>query len=82
MPELIRDGVTGFLAHDEDEMACAVTRIPELSRSTCRKEAENRFSTDQMVEAYLDTARALIAEKQMSSRKAELLAVSTQLFRK
>lgn len=82
MPELIRDGVTGFLAHDEDEMAGAVTRTPELSRSTCRKEAENRFSTDQMVEAYLDTARALIAEKQMSSRKAELLAVSTQLFRK
>ncbi len=82
MPELIRDGVTGFLAHEEDEMACAVMRIPEISRLACRKEAETRFSTEQMVEAYLDTARALIAEKQMTSRKAELLAVSTQLFRK
>lgn len=63
MPELIRDGVTGFLACNEDEMAHAVARISEIPRQLCRKEAEKRFSTDEMVEGYLDVARELIARR-------------------
>lgn len=78
MPELIRDGVTGFLANDDDEIARSVMRIAEISRLACRKEAEIRFSTDRMVEDYLDTARELIAEKTRTSRTARLLNVSTQ----
>ena len=82
MPELIRDGVTGFLTNDEDEMARSVMRIGEISRQACRTEAENRFSTDQMVEEYLDIAHGLIAEKYRTSRKARLLNVPTQQYRK
>lgn len=63
MPELIRDGATGFLARDENEMARAVTHIGEISRKLCRKDAEERFSTDEMVEEYLDVARGTIARK-------------------
>ena len=39
MPELIRDGVTGFLVADEDAAVTAVERLGELDRQNCRTEA-------------------------------------------
>jgi glycosyltransferase involved in cell wall biosynthesis len=61
MPEVIRDGVTGYLAEGEAAMADAIARLDRLDRRACRAEAESRFSADAMVEGYLaalDAARA------------------------
>jgi glycosyltransferase involved in cell wall biosynthesis len=63
MPELVRNGVTGFLATDENEMAYAVARIGEIAREACRREAETRFSCDGMVDEYLNVVHALIDKK-------------------
>jgi glycosyltransferase involved in cell wall biosynthesis len=52
VPELIEDGVTGFVRNTEDELVEAVGRIPELDRARCRAEAERRFSSTAMVDAY------------------------------
>lgn len=73
MPELIRDGVTGFLTDNEDEMERSITRIDEISRQACRKDAEERFSTDEMVEEYLDIARELTAKNYLTSKQARPL---------
>ncbi len=53
MPELIRDGVTGFLVADDDAAVSAVRRLPELDRQRCRDEAVTRFHLQRMVDAYL-----------------------------
>lgn len=73
MPELIRNGVTGFLTNTEDEMLQAVTNLGAISRRDCLTEAAERFSTDRMVEAYLKIARALISEKYELARNARLM---------
>jgi glycosyltransferase involved in cell wall biosynthesis len=73
MPELVRDGVTGFLTNNEDEMVYSVARIAEISRQACRKDAEERFSTCEMVEEYLDIARELIAKKYRTFKRARPL---------
>jgi glycosyltransferase involved in cell wall biosynthesis len=52
VPEIIDDGVTGFIRHFEDELVRAVERVPDLSRATCRSEAERRFSPAAMADAY------------------------------
>jgi glycosyltransferase involved in cell wall biosynthesis len=52
VPEVIEDGVTGFICSDEDEMAAAVGRLHELDRARCRAEAERRFSPTAMAKAY------------------------------
>ncbi|MBV9172824.1 MAG: glycosyltransferase family 4 protein [Chloroflexi bacterium] len=52
VPEVIEDGVTGFICSTEDEMVEAVRRLPELDRERCRAEAERRFSPDAMGAAY------------------------------
>ena len=52
VPEVIDNGVTGFVGHVEDDLVRAVERIPELDRQRCRAEAERRFSPAAMADAY------------------------------
>ncbi len=53
MPELVRDGVTGFLVADVEAAVAAVGRVAGLDRGACRSDAETRFAADRMVEDYL-----------------------------
>jgi glycosyltransferase involved in cell wall biosynthesis len=52
VPEVIRDGVTGYVRDTEDELVEAVCRLPALDRAACRGEVETRFSSQVMAEAY------------------------------
>jgi glycosyltransferase involved in cell wall biosynthesis len=51
-PEVVDDGVSGFLVDDEDEMAAAIGRIDEVDRAACREQARRRFGVDVAVEGY------------------------------
>jgi glycosyltransferase involved in cell wall biosynthesis len=53
VPEIIRDGVTGYLRETEEELTGAVRRVQALSRAACRMEFEQRFSAGRMVDDYL-----------------------------
>jgi glycosyltransferase involved in cell wall biosynthesis len=52
-PEIVEDGVTGFLCHDEVDMAEAIGRIDQLDRGACRAAVESYFSTERMVAEHL-----------------------------
>jgi glycosyltransferase involved in cell wall biosynthesis len=52
-PEIVDDGVTGFVCDDEAAMVRAISRIDGLDRSACRAAAEDRFSTARMVRDHL-----------------------------
>ena len=53
-PEVIEDGVTGYLCEDESEMVDAVNRIGRLRREDCRAAVEGYFSTRRMVAEHLE----------------------------
>jgi glycosyltransferase involved in cell wall biosynthesis len=53
-PEVIHDGETGFLCHDETDMADALGRADSLSRAACRAAVEGYFSTERMVRDHLE----------------------------
>jgi glycosyltransferase involved in cell wall biosynthesis len=53
VPEIIEDGVTGFIVRNEDEACAAVARLGELSRETIRARFEERFTAERMAENYL-----------------------------
>ena len=53
MPEIVRDGETGFLVPGINAAAHAINRIGAVSRIRCRQEAERRFSSARMVDDYL-----------------------------
>lgn len=47
-PEIVDEGVTGFLRDDEDGLVEALGRVGELDRAACRAAAEQRFSQRRM----------------------------------
>jgi glycosyltransferase involved in cell wall biosynthesis len=53
IPELIEDGVTGFICESLSEMVRAVERVPPLDRRRCRQSFETRFAVRRMAEDYL-----------------------------
>ena len=60
MPEIVVDGVTGFLCDDVDDAVARVPHLSQLDRRACRQHVEERFSVERMVDGYLDAyARAL-----------------------
>jgi glycosyltransferase involved in cell wall biosynthesis len=52
VPEVIRDGITGFACETEHELVEAVGHLEEIDRWQCRREAERRFSPAAMADAY------------------------------
>jgi len=52
VPEVLRDGVTGFVAGGIENLVKAVRRIGGLSRRACRQEFETRFTAAVMAANY------------------------------
>ena len=63
VPEIINDGVTGFIVEDEIGAVQAVRKLGRLSRVAIRQEFEQRFSARRMAEDYLELYRSLIGER-------------------
>lgn len=61
MPEVIDEGVTGYLADDADAAAVAVSAAVRLDRAQIRARARARFSAERMVADYLDVYQGLLA---------------------
>jgi len=52
VPEVVRDGINGFVVRNCDEAARAVPRIDQLSRADVRADCEARFGDASIVSSY------------------------------
>ena len=69
VPEIIEDGVTGFLVQSVSEAVRAVGRLSSLDREVCRRIFEERFTAARMAGDYVKIYERIIA-------RAPLLAVA------
>jgi glycosyltransferase involved in cell wall biosynthesis len=60
VPEVVRDGVNGFIVRGADEARDAVRRLPQIDREAVRRDCEERFSCDAVVDAYESLYREAI----------------------
>jgi len=60
VPEVVDEGVTGFIVEDEMGAIGAVHRLHHLSRENIRKRFEQRFTARRMAHDYLEVYRQLI----------------------
>jgi hypothetical protein len=72
VPEVVEDGVTGFIVENEEQ----AVRVGRLDRRKVRARFEERFSADRMAREYESAYRALISaaagrSAAASSAKAE-----------
>jgi glycosyltransferase involved in cell wall biosynthesis len=59
-PEIIEDGRTGFLCHDELDMAERIGDVDQLDRTACRSAVTDYFNTKRMVDEHLALFEDLI----------------------
>jgi glycosyltransferase involved in cell wall biosynthesis len=53
IPEIIDDGVTGFICDSMAEMIAKLDQLPSINRRHCRDAYQNRFTVERMVKDYL-----------------------------
>lgn len=61
IPEIMDNGVTGFVVTDQDEAIRAAMRIDDIDRAGCRKEFERRFTAAHMADNYLRVYQRLMS---------------------
>jgi glycosyltransferase involved in cell wall biosynthesis len=52
VPEVVRDGINGYLCRDVDEAVAAVARLDRIDRATVRADGQARFGDRAVVDAY------------------------------
>jgi glycosyltransferase involved in cell wall biosynthesis len=67
VPEVIEDGVTGFIVEDEKQAIAAVHRLEQLDRRKIRSRFEERFSAKRMAKEYEGLYRKLATAKASSA---------------
>ncbi|OYU87492.1 MAG: glycosyl transferase [Bradyrhizobiaceae bacterium PARB1] len=63
VPEIIDQGLTGFIVEDELSAVNAVGRLADMDRRAIRKHFEKRFSARRMAEDYVEAYRSQMEQK-------------------
>ena len=66
VPEVLEDGVTGFIVDDVESASRAVHEIGEIDRRNCRMQFENRFTSSRMAQDYVGLYRQLLGGESRS----------------
>lgn len=60
LPEIVEDGLTGFVGDDEDELADLASRAPALDRATVRSRVSERFDISAVARRYVGLYREIV----------------------
>jgi glycosyltransferase involved in cell wall biosynthesis len=67
VPEIVEDGVTGFIVDSIDAAVAALERAARLDRARVRRRFEERFSAQRMARDYLSVYRMLGRRRAMAA---------------
>ncbi len=73
VPEIIEDGVSGFIVDSVKAAVKAVERVGFIDRKSCRAAFESRFTSKRMTHDYLRIYNQMIGHREQSSGGPELL---------
>ena len=60
VPEVIDEGITGFVVHNQNEAIAAAKNIVRIDRRRCREVFEQRFAAPVMARRYVEVYRELV----------------------
>ncbi|QGZ54692.1 glycosyltransferase family 4 protein [Paraburkholderia acidiphila] len=69
VPEVVEEGVTGFIVEDEIGAVAAVNRISRVTRAGVRRRFEERFTSHRMAQEYVQAYEAVIRANKRSRFK-------------
>ena len=59
VPEIVEEGISGFIADTVEQATAAVCRVPSLDRAKVRSAFERRFTAERMARDYVEIYRGL-----------------------
>jgi len=62
-PEIMEDGITGFVVGNQDEAVRAARKVHTIDRQGCRNAFERRFTAARMTESYLAAYRQILSQE-------------------
>jgi glycosyltransferase involved in cell wall biosynthesis len=68
VPEVVQDGVTGFIVEDEEQAIAAVHKLDQLDRRQIRATFEQRFAASRMALEYEREYKKLVAAEPPATR--------------
>ena len=74
VPEVMEDGLTGFIVDNEAEAIAAIPRIKTLDRAKVRQRFEQRFTARRMAQDYVNLYEELIAAKKAGTKREAVTA--------
>ncbi|HEX3732432.1 MAG TPA: glycosyltransferase family 4 protein [Mycobacteriales bacterium] len=74
VPEVVLDGITGWVRDDPEELAELLPRVGELDRADCREHVRQRFSAGAMAAGYEEVYQSVIAERAITDGASSMLA--------
>lgn len=66
VPEIVKDGVTGYIVDTIEQMAHAIKKIRNIDRHACREHVLANFSVSKMVRGYEKTFQAVMEESRVA----------------
>ncbi|WP_456824784.1 glycosyltransferase family 4 protein [Cellulomonas sp. P5_E12] len=69
-PEIVDEGVTGYLRRTQPDLVTALHDAPSIDRAACRSAARERFSTTRMVDDHVRLYSRVIEAKARGERPA------------
>jgi len=70
VPEVMDDGVTGFIVDNVEEAIAACGRLHEIDRAGVRARFDKRWTSERMAKDYLNVYQRLIDAKTAERRRA------------
>ena len=69
MPEIIKDGETGFLVSNQEEAVEAIKKIDTIKRGNCRRYVARRFTLEKMVNKYEALYYKILKNRKLNNHK-------------
>lgn len=72
VPEIIKDGKSGYVVNNVQEMIDAVAKIDQIDRKVVRKRAEDFFSLKKMIAGYEKVFRRVLEENNFKKQNGKV----------
>ena len=81
VPELIQEGITGYIVDDVDGALQALGKVSSFDRRRCRRVFEERFSASRMAQDYLSVYRRVIKASADHDARIALAALDSDTLK-
>ncbi len=79
VPEIVKDGVSGYVVQNAEEMAEAIKKIDNINRKKVRQRAELYFSVEKMITGYENVYKRILADTEFHAQKKNKKRLKTSI---